>query len=203
MEEETENIKSSNEVELTNFNISKHASERYAERIANCDNATDIHKYITLHSADIKKHINQMCTFGNKIYSGKLRDKPEADIYRKDNWIIIVDAKINNVITMYKVDLKLGEEFNTMFIDKSQERLDSAVELRNEAALEINSVVSSYEEIIKENTNMVNEYRSIINKLEEQSKAYKKVIETNSVKLKTFDIEINEIVDAMVCKKVF
>ena len=100
------------------YSISKHAEERYAERIMERDTKGDIAVFINEHKEKISTDINKMIEFGKKIYSGKSpqlsqknNNKPYiVDIYLNGYWVIIVGKENNTVITLYNIDLQVDQK---------------------------------------------------------------------------------------------
>ena len=72
------------------YKISRHAQERYAERIMGKENEVDINRFITLNEEKIKTDIHKLINFGMIIYTGKQSQKDKTnviDVYLKDCWI--------------------------------------------------------------------------------------------------------------------
>ena len=115
---------------LINYTISAHAKQRYAERIMGKDDTVDVNRFVTTNEEKIKTDINKLIQYGEKIYSGKHASKDSKgsviDVYLKDCWVILVDNKSNNVVTLFKVDLGLDDEFNKTYVDKMVEKLHNA-----------------------------------------------------------------------------
>ena len=93
------------------YNISTHAKQRYAERIMGKEDI-DINRFVTLNEDKIKTDINKLISYGDLIYTGKQNKGNVVDVYIKDCWVIIADNKAKNVITIFKIDLGLDDEFN-------------------------------------------------------------------------------------------
>ena len=97
------------------YNISVHARQRYAERIMGKED-TDVNRFVTLNENKIKTDINKLIQYGELIYTGKQSQKDGkgnmVDVFLKDCWVVIADSRIKNVITLYKIDLGLDDEFN-------------------------------------------------------------------------------------------
>ena len=115
------------------YTISRHAMERYSERLMGKEENIDINRFITLNEEKIKTDINKMIQFGDLIYTGKQyksKDGKNAnavvDVFLRDCWIVLADSKSKNVITLYKIDLGLDDEFNKIYISKMLERLSES-----------------------------------------------------------------------------
>ena len=110
------------------YSISAHAKQRYAERIMGKEDV-DVNRFVTLNEDKIKTDINKLIQYGDLIFTGKQTHKDGkssmVDVYLKDCWIVLADSRIKNVITLYKIDLGLDDEFNKAYISKMMEKLNA------------------------------------------------------------------------------
>lgn len=189
------------------YNISKHAKERYTQRILNKDDNNEIQRFILENEDKIKTDINKMITYGELIYQGKQTGKNASNnvisVYLKDTWVVLADSKTENVITLYKIDLGCGDEFNQQYISKMMEKLNQNKETLMSACLEVETESSMYKEMIDDAAAQINEYKSMIKNLEELCKGYQSIIDNNMVKVSQANKEVAEVVNALVGKKEF
>ena len=191
---------------LETLKISNHAKERYSERIMDKDNKADMLVFIQKNEQKIKEDIFKMITYGELLYSGKPTvdyNKQPVDIFLKDTWVVIVDIAKQNVITLYSIDLGLGDEFNKQYIEKLLEKLKQAKERHEEALIGINTQIDTYNTIIKENVDQINEYRRIIKSLENQNQGYLEVIDNLRVENTAAERGVRDVIAVMTGKKVF
>lgn len=191
---------------LETLKFSNHSKTRYAERIMDKDKATDVNVFIQKNEQKIKEDIFKMITYGELLYSGRPTvdyNKQPVDIFLKDTWVIIVDIAKQNVITLYSIDLGLGDDFNKEYINKLLEKLSSAKQRYEEAQIGINTQIETYNSIVKENIDMINDYRSKIKILEKQNQGYLDVIDTLRVENTAAEREVRDVVAVMTGKKVF
>ena len=134
--------------------------------------------------SDLKAH----CT---KIYSGIIghSSKP-VDVYiNQHGWVIIANDNEKTLITLYKIDLQVGdEELNKAFIKKSLERINALQEELLAKSIEVDDEKKSLKEKIAANDEQIKELTTQINKLKEQNSAYGdlvKVTDTSLYKAKT------------------
>ena len=116
---------------LDNIKISAHAQERYAERIMDRNEKSDVVVFIAQHKQKIKEDIFKMIEYGTLLYSGKpVTDfnRQPVDIFLNGTWVVIVDIAKCNVITLYSIDLGLGNDFNQEYISKLMQKLNVAKE---------------------------------------------------------------------------
>ena len=191
---------------LENIKISAHAKERYALRIMDKDSKADITVFISQHEQKIKEDIYKMIQYGTLLYSGKSVsefNKQPVDIFLNGTWVIIVDIAKSNVITLYSIDLGLGNEFNQEYIRKLMQKLNAAKEDYETVSIGIQTQSETYSSIIKENTEQINEYRRIIKSLEEQNQSYTDVIESLEVNKIIAEKDVRDIIATFIGKKVF
>lgn len=188
------------------YSISKHARERYAERIMDREHKADIARYVTENEEKIIGDINKMIAYGQVIYQGKqIRDGKTCNIsvVLKDCWVVLCDYARNNVITLYKIDLGLDEDFNKEFVSRMMQKLNDTKVSYNERVQNIKQENQDYSTLIENNKNLINGYKAKIKALEELNSAYQEVINNNSVLNELAEEEIIEIVNKLIGKKEF
>lgn len=118
-------------METTEYKISAHCEQRYAERIMHKDAKNDINRFIVENRDKIKTDLNKIILYGKLIFSGKQNRKDGKgniiDVYLKDTWVILVDSKNLNIITLYKIDLGCGDDFNNEYILKMLAKLEKKI----------------------------------------------------------------------------
>lgn len=189
------------------YKITKHAKERYVERILNKDNNNEIQTFIVQNEEKILNDITKMITYGELIYTGKQATKDNksntVNVYLNGCWIVLVDAFTNNVITLYKVDLWCGDEFNEEYIRRMLEKI-------NEAKTNLSNVKDSsteeanvYREMIAQNIAQINEYKTFIKNLESLNESYKQIIDNNTVSVGQANRRVADLVNNLIGKKEF
>lgn len=188
------------------YEISKHAMERYAERIMDREHKADIARYVIENANKIQDDINKMIDYGEEIYSGKqLRDgkKVNITVFVKDCWIVLCDKAKNIVITLYKVDLGLDDEFSKIYVSRMVEKLNAAKKNLDEVMEEIRNENGDYNDLIKQNEELINDYRSKIKQLQELNEAYMEVSSKNMVKYDLAEEKVLETINKLIGKKEF
>lgn len=189
-----------------NLKISTHARERYSERIMDKDSKSDVAVFIAQHEQKIKEDIFKMVQYGTLLYSGKPTNdfnKQPVDVILNGTWVIIVDIQKKNVITLYSIDLGLGNEFNQEYINKLMQKLNTAKEEYEMVKTGIMTQKETYSSIINENTEQIDEYKKIVKSLEKQNQAYVDVIESLEADRIIAEKEVRDIIATMIGKKVF
>lgn len=189
------------------FTVSKHAKERYAERIMNKEDLWDINYFVNQNEEKIVKDITKMLEYGEVIYSGKQKDNKgrenTVDVYRKDCWILLVDKCTKNVITLYKVDLGCGDDFNVEYVTRMVEKIHTAMDNVSKVQMEVLNESNMYREMIAKNNDQIAEYRTYIKNLEALNESYKQIIDNNVVKNSQANKELAEHVNTLIGKKEF
>ena len=191
---------------LENIKISAHCAERYAERIMDKNERSDVAVFVAQHKQKIKEDIFKMIEYGTLLYSGKSVsefNKQNVDIFLNGTWVIIVDIAKCNVVTLYSIDLGLGNDFNQEYINKLMQKLNAAKEEYETVCAGITTQLNTYGTIIRENLEQINEYKQIINTLQKQNQAYTDVIESLEVDKIVAEKEVRDIIATMIGKKIF
>ena len=189
------------------YKISRHAQERYAERIMGKENEVDINRFITLNEEKIKTDIHKLINFGTIIYSGKQSQKDGKgnviDVYLNGCWVVLVDNKSKNVVTLYKIDLGLDEEFNKAYVSKMMEKLATYKEVLENTKQQVQEESNTYREMINNAEAQIKEYRSMIKNLEELSIGYKMIVDNNNVKVAQASRDVADVLNQMIGKREF
>ena len=189
------------------YTISKHAKERYTERIMEKATNNEIQTFIVQNEDKIISDINKMIQYGELIYTGKQTQKDNrtynVEVYLNGLWVVITDVKSKNVITLYKIDLGVDDEFNQEYVNRMMEKFNAAKENLDLVTLEVEKENDSYKTVIEQNTAQINEYKSYIKNLEELNVGYKTIMDNNAVKIKMAGTEVTDVLNKLIGKKEF
>lgn len=186
------------------YSISKHCMQRYSERICGNEESLDINRYVSLNEDKIKSDINKLINYGTCIYTGKHSQKGNVvNVFLNQCWVILVDAKSNNAITLYKVDLGLDDDFNKTYVTKMVGKLNKHKEDLEIIQQQVQEESNTYRELIAEAESQIKEYKGMIKNLEELCVGYKTIIDNNCVKITQANRDIAEIVNTLISKKEF
>ena len=195
-----------NTTEIT-YTISRHAKERYTQRLLNKEDNNEIQRFIVENEDKISTDINKMINFGELIYSGRQTQKDGkgnvVDVFLKDCWIVIADSKTKNCITLYKIDLGCGDEFNHQYISKMMEKLNTNKDELIAAKIEVETESAMYRDMIADATSQIFEYKSMIKNLESLCDGYQAIIDNNIVKVSQANRVVAETINTMIGKKEF
>ena len=189
-----------------NYTISTHAKQRYAERIMGKEDI-DVNRFVTLNEDKIKTDINKLIQYGQLIYTGRQSQRDNkgniVDVYLKDCWVVLADSRAKNVITLYKIDLGLDDEFNKAYVSKMMEKLNANKEVLESVQQQVQEETNTYKEMIKDAETQIKEYRGMIKNLEELSIGYKTIIDNNVVKVAQANKDVVDTLNQLIGKKEF
>lgn len=187
--------------------ITKHAKERYAERIMDKGDTRDINLFITQNEEKIKTDIEKMVNYGEQIFSGRTTGgKPgcnPVNVYRNGLWIILEDSKSHDVITLYKIELGADEDFDTEFVNRMMVKLDEAKSEQRDIEKEIAIERENYQSLVRDGEDLINTYKGYIKNLEQMNAGYKAVIDSLQVKNSLAEQKIKNIIARLIGKKEF
>lgn len=189
------------------YKISSHCETRYAERIMDKDNTNNINRFVMDNKEKIKTDINKMIEFGECIFVGKQSQKDGKgkvlNVYLNGCWVVLVDSSNETVVTLYKIDLGLGDEFNKTYISKMMDKINESKKELEDVQLEVLKESNMYREMIDDAEAQINECKAMIKNLENLRDSYKGIIENNNVKVLQTNRKVADCVNAMINKKEF
>ena len=182
--------------------ISNHAKERYAQRIMGKEDV-DANRFISLNEDKIVKDINKMITFGDIIYEGKsLKTGKMERVFMKDLWIVITAPESKTVVTLFAIDLGVGDDMNYQYRDMLMERLNKAKAEYQAVADACGEDVAQYQALIKDYEEEITDHRRTIKSLEELITTYKTLIDQQRTRLKVADDKVKDVINIMTSKRI-
>lgn len=192
---------------IEGLTFTKHAKERYAERIMHRDNIRDINAFVAENGDKIEKDITNMVKYGEEIFVGKPsfnNPKQHNCIYiLNDLWIVVIDAFDNKVITLYRIDLGAGEDFDVAYKRRLLDKINEAKQIATETKAKIDAEAAQYTAIIKDNTEMISELRKKIKNLEAINDAYSSTLEAANKRKNLAEEDVKNYVAILVGRKAF
>lgn len=192
---------------LDTLKFSVHSLQRYAERIMDRESKLEVNMFVQEHEEKIQTDIKKMIQYGELLYSGKptsdIYERRPVDIYLNGLWVIIVDIGRNNVVTLYSIDLGVGEEMNNLYVKKLTDKLVAAKQNLVDVKAEIDMQADTYRDVIAQNEALIVEYRKDIKDLEKFNENYRGVIEGLNTRVNAAEREVRDVVAQMIGKKIF
>ena len=184
--------------------LTQHAKERYAERIMEYGEKPDVMVFIAQNEEKIQKDIEKMVEFGELLYSGPtFKDNQIVNVYLNGLWVIILSSDHKTVVTLYPVDLGIGEELNKTFVKAAQQKIHELNDEYEVIRKEVDNTIRDHQEMIKDNENIINENKKIIKCLEEQNESYRAYIKAQNTKLTLALSDIRIIITKLIGKNRF
>lgn len=187
-------------MELTN-----HAKIRYAERLAGRDTTIDINTYVAQNQPKIEEDLLKMYDRSELIFSGIVgtNKKDPVNVRLTGTWCMILNDTDEVLITIYKIDFGVGEDFNKSFIERCMAKLKEDKAALKEAERAAREEVKVYKETIKDNEDLINEYKSMINNLESLNRDYKDVIANKHAEYSGLVAAVRSDVECLIGRKEF
>lgn len=189
-------------MEEIKYNITNHALERYAERMAGKKDPTDMRIYIKEHKSDIENRINKLINYGELIFEGKIKEYNSNQVFYKDRWVVIIDPKNKNVVTLYKIDLG-DEEVNELFANKILEKIKQAQAALIPIKEEADRKIEEYRQVIDDNNHEIEYSKRMIRSLEETNSSYNILIKNANLEVDKQIKQISDLVETLIARKQF
>lgn len=188
------------------YTLTEHVKQRYAERLKDKTDKSDISVFIAQNQDRIFKDIEKMVDYGKVLYTGASvvdYNKAVVQVILNGHWVLICDPKQKRVVTLFEIDLGLGKDFNDEYVIKLLEKLATAQASYDETVKTVDEQDVMYQNLISENETKIKEYRSFIKALEEQNENYvsiRKSINNNKI---IAEQQIRDVIAVFCGKKVF
>ena len=173
------------------------------------DGTWDVNKFILANQEKIDTDINKLIQYGELVFSGRQNKKDAknsnaiVDVYIKDCWVVIANAQTKNVITLYKIDLGLDEDFNKAYVRKMVEKISERKASLDEISQEVEEETNMYRDLIEDAEAQIKNYKVMIKNLEELCIAYKGIIDNNGVKIAQASKNVTDVLNTLIGKKEF
>lgn len=171
------------DVLLEDIEFTQHVLERYVERTMN-KTGNEVKQFLAQNEDKVKEQILKLYQYSEPFWYGK--NKNHGYTYfriNKNGWLIVIDKNKTKLITLYKIDLGLGEDFNKQYIAE----MKKLVKMKNE---DIENEKIELDKRIEENTKTIEELKSQNSLLQSQIKINNETIE---ILEKTKDNELDKI----------
>lgn len=190
------------EMDFVKYNITNHAMERYAERIMGKDDAMDVRLYVKENRDKIVERINKLINYGQLFYEGSIGRHNVNQFFIKDRWVVLVDPRNNNVITLYKIDL-LDDEVTDLFITKTLQRINEDKKEIEETQNTIYEITQKYDEKIEKSQKEIAYYENLIESIKENIESYNTLKNNLSLDILKVKKKLQDDVEVLVQKRHF
>ena len=171
--------------------ITTHCYQRYHERVRKNDGPL-LDSLKTKYAEEIEKLFSSC----ESIYSGIIgHSSTPVDVYtNKFGWVFIVGEK-STLITLYKIDLGLGETFNKEFVKLSLEKIAAKKSEIENLETETKNQKTELNDKIAANENKIKELNNLITDLKNENDTYKSLIRVLDNKLYRNKCELRNIIE--------
>ena len=130
------------------MDITKHAFERYVERIIGIKDRFAMKQYLEKNRKQITEHIIKLKDYSRLIYTGQIGgDKTTKDFYVHQDIVMVTNKQQNTIITIFKLNFPYPEDAKNCVIQsliREIEKLDLEIEEAREVN-KINLEINDYE----------------------------------------------------------
>lgn len=175
------------------------------ERIMDREHPTDVALFIKNHETKIQQDIEKMVEYGTLLYEGPSdRDpKKSVGVTINDSWVIIWDTRDFVVITLYCIDLGVGDDVNKAFISGALARIDEAKQNCANVAKRTEEYIALYKEIIEKEEANISRYRKLIKDLETQVNNCRQMLISINADNEVANEQLREAVENLIGKQKF
>lgn len=177
---------------MEEIEFTQHVLERYVER-AMGKAGNEIKQFLAQNEQMVKDQILKLYQYSEPFWEGKNKEHNYTYFrINKNGWLIVVDKNKTKLVTLYKIDLGLGEEFN-------KEYIKAMIKNVNKLNNQIESNKNSYLEIKEKNDEIIEELKAQNNLLQSQIKTNldtiellekQKEVELQSVSTKELELKV-------------
>lgn len=168
---------------LEDIEFTQHVLERYVERTMN-KTGNEVKQFLAQNEEQVRQQILKLFQSSEPFWYGKNKNHNYTYFrINKNGWLIVIDKNKTKLITLYKIDLGLGEDFNKQYIAE----MKKLVKMKNE---DIENEKIELDKKIEENAKTIEELKSQNSLLQSQIKINNETIE---ILEKTKDNELNKI----------
>lgn len=151
------------------INVTRHARERYCERIKGIADKTERNAYITTNEEIILSHINAMFSHSKFIFRGKIGgDNTTKNFYLHQD-IAMVVSDDNNLVTIFKVNFEFPNDAKFYVINSLVEHIQDLGERFTEEKEKVDSRLCDIELEKERNDSEIKELESRIKILKDKN----------------------------------
>lgn len=183
---------------------SDHIVLRYSERTKDKE-GLEANLYATKYSEKIREELDSLFASSELMYKGKLGVNNQQDILElyvnKNGWLFLMDAKSGVGITLYKIDLAIGDdEFNQQYVDRAIEHIKETTRMTEELKEEAQKHIEELDETISKNNDEIKIFRDHIKALEAANDGLRQTKDLYYSQKAMADFKLRQAVEAIVTK---
>ena len=184
--------------------ITEHAKERYAERVADRESNCDIKQYVAYNEEKIISNINKMMEYAVFLVQGKFgKGYSPVRIFTCGLWVIFVDIEEPKVITLYKISLGVGDDFDKAYMERVLEAITVAKNAYEASVENTREEINGLNEYKNANLETIAQLRREIKDLETINDDIDKTIADYSAKNRILNRILGNEIERLITKRRF
>lgn len=185
------------------INITKHAEQRYAERIMQYDSKAKVEQYVAANHDVIRERLTKLLDSAEEIYTGSTRDKGESTVLIKDRWVLIV--KKNNLVTLFKVQVVTDDEddFNDLYFAHMIGNIRARIREYETLTRETEDEIAERAENVERVEAQIKDHEQEIERLTRLRDSYQTIVDSLRDDVDSADMRVKHAVEDLVKAKVF
>ena len=166
---------------------------------------TDVALFIREHDDKIQRDLEKMVTYGVPIYSGRSTKDPKRNtvVFLNDMWVVIFDPDSATVITLFRIDLGVGDETNELFVQNAMQKIEKARGAYEDAVKTSQGNTLMYQEMIEHNDETIARYRKLIKELEQKTTACREMLQSINADVSIAEENLREAVETLIGRQHF
>lgn len=187
------------QLQKLNLQVSNHAMDRYKERVRNDDTNVLDEETKKKYTEELKK----LYLSSELVYSGIIgHSTNEVDVYlNKNGWVLLLAKNQKQVITLYKVDLNVGDDdLNQVYIDKSLAQIKSIIEDGKRISDEVDTNKVLYLDEIEKNKVLIKELKAQLDMLAARNESLADLVKTEDVKNYQSKVKLRNVLENYMVK---
>ncbi len=187
------------------INITKHAEQRYAERIMQYDSKAKVEQYVAANHDVIRERLTKLLDSAEEIYTGSTRDKGESTVLIKDRWVLIVNKKKNNLITLYKVQVVTDDEddFNDLYFAHMIGNIRARIREYETLTCVTEDEIAAHAASVESVGAQIKDHEQEIERLTRLQDSYQTLVDSLRDDVDSADMRVKHAVEDLVKAKVF
>ena len=185
-------------------NITKHAEQRYAELMQYASNAK-VEQYVASNHDVIRERLTKLLDSAEEIYTGSKGDKCESTVLIKDRWVLIVNKKKNNLVTLFKVQAVTDDEddFNDLYFSHMIGNIRARIREYETLSHETEDEIAESAENVERVEAQIKDHEQEIERLTRLRDSYQTVVDSLRDDVDSADARVKHAVEDLVKAKVF
>lgn len=184
--------------------FTEHSIERYVERVQEKQGKNEIKTFVAQNRDRIETNLQKLYDSAEFLCQTRIKEHNVTNFYvNKNGWVLITDKDDKKLITLYKVDLFLGTDFNKYYIEKMTQDIKEKMSAYSYLEQLEEENKKKRNEDIKECEAEISSLKTRIKWLEENIKLYEQQNSESDARLKVKKAEVQQQIENFVGARIF